>query len=442
MKKKSSIRERPCSVLRIALVVCPTEGEIVDRVTPRFYKNRAVKYMPLGLLSLAANLREYDVTIIDASSRGLTVDQTLEEINNADPHILGLSVVTYRAWAMCELLRRSDVPVKVVGGPHTTHNSEYILKQGAHAVFIGDAEETFPAWIKRGCPPGSFIGKQTDPNKLPLPARESVNLDDYRINTAESLLFDAGNLRLPMYSSKGCTMRCTYCDVQQKTHIMKAPELILEEFREMKDLGATSIHILDDAFNINKKRVDTFCRLLADSGWTIDWSVRGLVEIREDVIKELADAGCTRFHVGIEHLDDDILAYFRKSHRYKQIEQFCGLCNRYGITIPGYFILGAPGETGKYREYLPERIRELGITIPYFNVLTPLAATDFYHELLETGAFQGDFWRKFSENPVKDFEIPSHRTPAGERELQSTLLSYIHQFNDGTRQTAKCESRG
>jgi anaerobic magnesium-protoporphyrin IX monomethyl ester cyclase len=429
MKRAYSFEHTSGSALRIALVACPNEGEVVDRLTPKFYKNSSVKYMPLGLLSIAANLREYDVTIIDASSRGLTVEQTLEEVSKINPDILGLSVVTYRAWAMSEILRSSDVPIKVVGGPHSTHNFQYILDQGAHAVFTGDAEETFPGWIRDGCPPGCFIGQQTDPNKIPLPARELVKLDDYRIERSESLLFDAGNLRLPMYSSKGCSMRCNYCDVQQKQHIMKAPELIVEEFRSMAAIGATSIHILDDAFNIDKWRVENFCELIIESGLDMDWSARGLVETRENIIKALANAGCNRFHVGIEHLDDNVLTYFRKSHRYKQIERFCELCNKYGISILAYFILGAPGETSRYREQLPERIRQLGIEIPYFNVLTPLAATDFYSELLKNRTFKTDFWKNFSENPVKDFEIPSHRTQSAEEELQATLVSYINEFN-------------
>ena len=36
---------------RIMLAVMPYEGEVLDRVTDKFYKNKAVKYMPLGVLT-------------------------------------------------------------------------------------------------------------------------------------------------------------------------------------------------------------------------------------------------------------------------------------------------------------------------------------------------------------------------------------------------------
>lgn len=47
--------------------------------------------MPLGVLSLAASLRHHDVQVLDASSKGLTVEETIEAIENAQPDILGLS---------------------------------------------------------------------------------------------------------------------------------------------------------------------------------------------------------------------------------------------------------------------------------------------------------------------------------------------------------------
>jgi radical SAM superfamily enzyme YgiQ (UPF0313 family) len=414
---------------KIVLAVCPYEGEVIDRVTHQVYKPSVVKYMPLGLLSLAASVADYDVTIVDGASRGLTVNEMLKEIESLNPDILGLSVVTYRAWSMREILRRSTAQIKVVGGPHATENYNYILEQGADAVFVGDAEETFSDWLKKGCPPGVIKGNPVDLDNIPYPNRNLVNLDDYRIESSKGLLFDVGNLRLPIYSSKGCPLKCIYCDVQQKKFYSMSPGRIVEEFKMLESVGATSVHILDDAFNIQKDRVIKFCNLLVESGIKIDWSVRGIVEVREEVVKALAEAGCRRFHVGIEHLDDDVLAYFRKSHRYEHVQRFCNLCKKYGIDILGYFIIGAPGETSEYRQKLPDIIKELGISIPYFNVLTPLSETIFYQQLLEDGTFSMDFWDDFSRDPVKNFEIPSHRSTEEEDELQRVLKSYISIFN-------------
>ncbi len=85
---------------RILFTVMPYEGEVQDRVTARFYKNSAVKYMPLGVLSVAVCIPDkHEFALLDAASRGLTLDETIAEIEAFNPDIPGLSVVTYRAWA-------------------------------------------------------------------------------------------------------------------------------------------------------------------------------------------------------------------------------------------------------------------------------------------------------------------------------------------------------
>lgn len=415
--------------IRILLTVMPYEGEVQDRVTARFYKNKAVKYMPLGLLSLAASIpSHHEVAVLDAASRGLSLDETIAEIEAFAPDVLGLSVVTYRAWAMTEILRRTSAPIKVVGGPHATRNHAVIRRQGAHAVFVDDAELTFPAWLEQGCPAGVFFGGQVDLDRIALPARHLLDLDDYRIERNPDMLFDVGSLRLPMFSSKGCPYACIYCDVQQKQFNFKSARRCVEEFQNLIAMGTTSVHVLDDAFNVNRQRVSELASALIEAEITVDWSARGTVEVRESVIADLARAGCKRLHIGIESLDDNVLAYFKKASRYKHIEAFCRLCEKYGIDILGYFIVGAPGETEAYRQALPQRIRDLGIRLPFFNLLSPLAETPYYADLLRSGVFKRDYWKEYCAHPVRDFIIPEVRTILEENELKSTIDDYVAWF--------------
>jgi len=414
---------------RILFTVMPYEGEVLDRVTPKFYKNSAVKYMPLGVLSVAACIPDgYEISVLDAASLGLDVNETVSRIEAFAPDILGLSVVTYRAWSMIQILQQTTAPIKVVGGPHATYNHDLILNQGADAVFVGDSERTFPKWLGDGCPKGIFKSAPIDLDSLPFPARHILDLKDYEIEQNDDMLFNVGKLRLPMFSSKGCPLKCIYCDVQQKTFNFKSPDRCVEEFKELIGMGVTSIHILDDAFNIQKERISAMAKSLVDNEIDVDWSARGTVEVREEVIADLGAAGCKRLHVGIESLDNQVLEYFKKAQRYKQIERFSNLCNEHNINILGYFIIGAPMETEKYRRDLPGMIQELGITIPYFNVLAPLAETPYYFELLKNGGLDRDYWAEFCANPVKDFEIPSNRTLEEDKELQSVIDEYVTYF--------------
>ena len=242
---------------KIMLVVPSHEGSVGEQVTHEFFQNAAVKYMPLGVLSIAACIKDHhDVVVLDASSKGYSLEETLDEIEKESPDILGISAVTYRAWQVKEILKRAKCKIKVVGGPHATHYFKQLLEQGAYAVFTGDAEKSFPKWIEEGCPKGVIKGGIVNlDSSLPLPARDLVDMNDYKIQHNDDLLFDAGELRLPLFSSKGCPFLCNYCDVQQKTFNWKPPAVVVEEFRQLIDLGASSIHILDNCFNIRRNTI-------------------------------------------------------------------------------------------------------------------------------------------------------------------------------------------
>jgi anaerobic magnesium-protoporphyrin IX monomethyl ester cyclase len=152
------------------------------------------------------------------------------------------------------------------------------------------------------------------------------------------------------------------------------------------------------------------------------------VENREEVIEELAKAGCKRLHVGIESLDDEILKNLKKSQRVHHVQRFSENCAKHGMDILGYFILGAPGETEAYRQKLPEMINELQIRIPYFNVLSPLAETPYYRELLRAGKFERDHWLDFCKDPVKDFIMPDVRPMEERLMLDATIKDYVAYF--------------
>ena len=90
--------------------------------------------------------------------------------------------------------------------------------------------------------------------------------------------------------------------------------------------------------------------------------------------------------------------------------------------------VGAPGETEAYRQALPQRIRDLGIRLPFFNLLSPLAETPYYADLLRSGVFKRDYWKEYCAHPVRDFIIPEVRTILEENELKSTIDDYVAWF--------------
>ena len=73
-------------------------------------------------------------------------------------------------------------------------------------------------------------------------------------------------------------------------------------------------------------------------------------------------------------------------------------------------------------------IEDLNIRLPYFNILTPLAETPYYYELLKAGKFKKDLWQEFSNDPVKDFIIPEVRPLDEEMWLREVVKDYVEIF--------------
>ena len=88
------------------------------------------------------------------------------------------------------------------------------------------------------------------------------------------------------------------------------------------------------------------------------------------------------------------------------------------MEVLAYFVLGFPGETHEYRATLMRELKKLNITYLFFNVLYPLAKTQYYQGLLDEGLYERDYWADFNKSPTKGFELPLPRR----LELQQELL--------------------
>jgi radical SAM superfamily enzyme YgiQ (UPF0313 family) len=65
----------------------------------------------------------------------------------------------------------------------------------------------------------------------------------------------------------------------------------------------------------------------------------------EDLIKEMARAGCTEVSLGFESGSDRMLASMNKQFDKKAVRDFSSLFADHGIGQMGFQLLGGPGET-------------------------------------------------------------------------------------------------
>ena len=202
----------------------------------------------------------------------------------------------------------------------------------------------------------------------------------------------------------------------------KSPPATVDEMQHLYNIGARSIHILDDNFDVSAKWLNEVLDEMDRRNFEVEWSGRGEIRMGEDLAKRMSEHGFKRIHVGIEALDDNILKnFFKKNSSEKRIYEFCDTMKRNNIDVLGFFIVGTPLETEEYLNALPEKIRNLGIKHPYIQILSPTPHTEYYRDLVTQGIFKTDVWGEYFENPVPDFQIPYPYSTERLRELRERV---------------------
>lgn len=158
-----------------------------------------------------------------------------------------------------------------------------------------------------------------------------------------------GNWPYAIMTSQGCPYQCIYCVSRDRKWRARSPQNCYQELKQAKEKwGIKSFQILDDCFNIDKKRVIEFSRLVKPLGLT--WScANGLRADRfdEDMAKAISESGCQHISFGIESTDPEVLKTIKKGETIEQIEKAIDIAKRYFKGIAGFFIIGLPQSSYK-----------------------------------------------------------------------------------------------
>jgi len=180
--------------------------------------------------------------------------------------------------------------------------------------------------------------------------------------------------------------------------------------------GANRIHAQDDMFHLQAALI---CQLLIDEQFPLPWSARIRADTPTETLEIMKRAGCHRVHVGIEALDDKLLNWMHKGFTTATIRRFLSDCQRLGMEVMAYLIVGVPGETDSYRSALLPELKNMGVGHIYLNILYPFPHTGYYRALLASGQFNRDYWRDFAAKPTSDWELPLPRPEHEQRALEA-----------------------
>ncbi|TFG11874.1 B12-binding domain-containing radical SAM protein [Candidatus Thorarchaeota archaeon] len=375
--------------MRVVLVY-PYFNEELDR--------SIFRYPPLGLGYLASVLRGIG---IEPQLLDCTFSQpgdAVEVIKRAKPDVVGIySMVTMNHHAI-RIARsiRNEVPLIVAGGPLPSITPESFLDI-FDIVVRHEGEETFLELVERiqgnkdwynikgiayRDKSGNIIVNDSRPyiaelDTIPHPARDLFPNEKYKEYWNRYHEYTATS----MMSTRGCPYACDFCSnpVYGRSYREYSAQSVVEEMKQIEELGYDRVFFQDDCFTLNPDRVEKICDTLVSSELNLDWMCLSRADtLTPKMAERMARAGCVRVFFGIESGNERMLEVMNKQINLDSVTSAIHSAKQAGIETGGFFILGYPGETDnslletlRFSSKLP--LDYLSYSFPY-----PIVGTGLY----------------------------------------------------------------
>ena len=336
---------------------------------------------PLNLLTLAAlTPPDFEVKV---------VDERIEEIPwEEEFDLVGITTLTAdacRAYEIADRFKKRGIKV-VLGGMHVSVLPEEALNH-ADSIVVGEAEGIWDKLLKDlkdGCLKKVYRNATfpdlsiTPPQKLELlnPGYHYINL---------------------LQTTRGCPYNCAFCSVPCVFghKIRTRPLAKVEE--ELRKFKGRAMYVVDDNLFAIPKYAEELMRLIKDHKkiWLGQTSVNFLE--RHDKLLNLArEAGCQGWFVGFESIREETLKKIGKTHNLvKKYKEVIKKVHDYGMGIIGSFIFGFDEDDDSLFPRTLEFVKNSGIDLASFSLLTPLPGTRLFKEMEKEGRIITRDWSKY-----------------------------------------------
>ena len=218
---------------------------------------------------------------------------------------------------------------------------------------------------------------------------------------------------LSILTSRGCSFDCSYCPymvIQTEKWRSRSAKHTVDEIECLqKKYGVRSLAFRDIMYTQNKKRAREISEEIIRRGIKVEWSCETRADcLDEPMLDLLYRSGLRAIHLGIESPQDDIV---KKSGRIPiketQQEKVIRICDRIGIKVVGFFILGFIDDTKETMTRTIEYAKHLNTPLAQFDVMTPYPGTKFYTQIQDRIVSYN--WKEYTtHHPVLRLDHISH----------------------------------
>jgi radical SAM superfamily enzyme YgiQ (UPF0313 family) len=355
--------------------------------------------LPVACLPLLAALTpaEHTVTLMDENVEAINY----ERCRKADiVGITGMSVQRFRMKEILAELKRRGC-FTVVGGPLVTVMEDY-FEGLADVIFIGEAEETWPQFLKewsQGLHQYRYEQvEKSDMSKLPTPRFDLLKMQHYAF----------GSLQF----SRGCPFQCEFCDIIVtfgRRPRLKTSAQVIRELEAMRAQNMRIVFVVDDNLIGNKKAIKEVLREIIDwqnkHGYPLTFFSEASIDLADDaeLMTLMVDANFVSVFIGIESPNEESL---RETKKFQNVRSGGTLLDKVhriqdaGMEVWCGMIMGFDHDDETIFDRQIEFIQQARISFSMSGMLTAIPKTPLYARLQEEGRLDPCDQPEFGTNVI------------------------------------------
>ncbi len=192
---------------------------------------------------------------------------------------------------------------------------------------------------------------------------------------------------MPMCLARSCPFSCKFCyHPIGKGYRSRS----LDNFFEELDLWVeryriNAIVLIDECFSIRPERVIEFCKRIKP--YNLSWSCQMRVETYSaDLLKAMADSGCTSACFGVESMSQKVLDDMNKKTNVKQLQEALEISYCCGGGATANIIFGSEAEdVDSISQTMAWREENEKFHIANFDMVGTYPGSGYYNDALERG---------------------------------------------------------
>ena len=380
--------------------------------------------LPVACLPLLAALtpNEHRVTLVDENVEPIDY----ERLERAD--IVGLTGMSVQRARMKEILtelRRRGI-FAVVGGPWVSVSEEY-FGDLAEVIFVGEAEETWPEFLK-DYEKGQWKKRyeqanKTDMQKVPPPRYDLIKTKHYLFGSVQF--------------SRGCPFQCEFCDIIVtfgRRPRIKSSEQILVELEQLLKHDLRIAFIVDDNLIGNKVQIKSVLKNVAAwqkaKGFPLTFFTEASLDLADDeeLMQLMVDCNIQTVFIGIESPNEASLRETKKIQNVRStgtlVEKIHRVQNA-GMDVWCGMIVGFDSDDSTIFDAQIEFLRDARILHAMLGMLHAIPKTPLYARLKAEGRLDENDTSQFGTNV-----IPSQLSRESLRDGYLNVMKTLYEPNN------------